>query len=79
MFFLYIYNHREYIKKVIKLIVKEKYKEYEKIKKLIYYSKQQNDCLKFLITPQLRASKCCFEYYCTKHVVYIGLEELLDK
>jgi len=53
--FFYIYNYREYIKKVIKPIAKEKYKRYEKKKKpkkLIYYSKQQKDYLRFLITSQ---------------------------
>jgi hypothetical protein len=55
----FFYNHREYIKKAIKPIAKEKYKGYEKIKKklkkLIYYSKQQKDYLRFLITPQFDA------------------------
>jgi ABC-type Fe3+-hydroxamate transport system substrate-binding protein len=52
----FFYNHREYIKKVIKPIAKEKYKGYEKKKKkLIYYSKQQKDHLRFLITPQFDA------------------------
>jgi flagellar biosynthesis protein FliP len=60
--FFFFDNHRGYIKKAIKPIAKEKYKGYEKIKKikkklkkLIYYSKQQKDYLRFLITPQFDA------------------------
>jgi cell shape-determining protein MreC len=56
-FIFFFDNHREYIKKAIKPIAKEKYKGYEKKKpkKLIYYSKQQKDYLRFLITPQFDA------------------------
>jgi len=56
-------NHREYIEKAIKSIVKVKYiyiyiyiyiyktdLEKKKEKKLIYYSKQQRNYLRFLIT-----------------------------
>ena len=52
--FFFFDNRREYIEKAIKRIAKEKYKGYkkEKRKKLIYYSKQQEDYLRFLITPQ---------------------------
>ena len=53
--FFFFDNHREYIKKAIKPIDKEKYKGYERKKKLIYYNKQQKDCLRFLITPQFDA------------------------
>ena len=52
---IFFYNHREYIEKAIKLIAKDKYKGYEKRKKLIYYNKQQKDYLRFLITPQFDA------------------------
>jgi hypothetical protein len=48
-------NHREYIEKAIKPIAKKKYKDMRKRKKLIYYSKQQKDYLRFLITPQFDA------------------------
>jgi len=52
-FFLFFNNHQEYIEKAIKRIAKKKYKRYIYIykKKLIYYSKQQEDYLRFLITP----------------------------
>jgi len=47
-------NHREFIEKAIKPIAKKKYKDMRK-KKLIYYSKQEKDYLRFLITPQFDA------------------------
>jgi hypothetical protein len=67
--FFFLNNHREYIEKAIKSIVKVKYKNMTKEKrkkkrlrkkrkiKLIYYSKQQRDYLRFLITPQFDAIK----------------------
>jgi hypothetical protein len=51
----FFYNHREYIEKAIKPITRERYKDMRKEKKLIYYSKQQKDYLRFLITPQFDA------------------------
>jgi hypothetical protein len=49
--FFFLDNHQEYIEKAIKPIAKKKHKDMRKRKKLIYYSKQQKDYLRFLITP----------------------------